>query len=58
MAGGTLFYLLIILLLEWLSSTSPSSENYVFLCLTAIVRYTLYTLAVWPDGRDELPAEG
>lgn len=57
MAGGTLFYLLIILLLEWLSSTSPSSENYLFLCLTAFVRYTLYTLAVWPGRGDEFPAE-
>ena len=56
MAGGTLFYLLIILLLEWLSSTSSGPEDRIFLSLTAFVRYTLYTLAVWP-GRDELPAE-
>ncbi|MBN8851150.1 MAG: hypothetical protein BGO55_28375 [Sphingobacteriales bacterium 50-39] len=57
MAGGTLFYLLIILLLEWVSSSSPSPENSIFLSLAALVRYLLYTLAVWPH-RDELPAEG
>lgn len=57
MAGGTLFYLLIILLLEWVSSSSPSPENSIFLSLAALVRYLLYTLAVWPH-RDGLPAEG
>jgi len=57
MAGGTLFYLLIILLLEWVSSTSFGVENSIFLSLAALVRYLLYTLAVWPR-RDELPAEG
>jgi len=56
MAGGTLFYLLIILLLEWISSTSSAPENSIFLSLTAFVRYTLYILAVWPR-RDELPAD-
>jgi len=61
MAGGTLFYLLIILLLEGISptsSTSSSSENSIFLSLTSIVRYALYTLAVWPRRQDEVPAEG
>ena len=63
MAGGTLFYLLIILMLEWISpfctptAISPGSpENSIFLSLAALVRYLLYTLAIWP-GRDELPAE-
>jgi len=56
MAGGTLFYLLIILLLAWTSPASPTYENCIFFSLAALVRYTLYTLAVWPR-RDELPAE-
>lgn len=59
-AGGTSFYLLILLLLEGVNpccalSQSPSSaiisanaENSLFLSLAAIVRYLLYTLAVWP----------
>lgn len=58
MAGGTLFYLLIILLLEWISPTSPTYENCVFFSLAALVRYSLYTLAVWPRRQDEVPAEG
>ncbi|HVU53700.1 MAG TPA: hypothetical protein VHD83_01540 [Puia sp.] len=56
MAGGTLFYLLIILLLKWISPMAPGPENSIFLSLTALIRYTMYTLAVWP-GRDERPAE-
>jgi len=61
-AGGTLFYLLILLLLEWLtpgcilSPDTLDTENRVFLSLAALIRYLLYTLAVLP-GRDEIPAE-
>ncbi len=61
-AGGTLFYLLILLLLEWvnpcciLSPAPMTAENRVILFLTALIRYTLYVLAVLP-GRDETPAE-
>jgi len=63
MAGGTLFYLLIILLLEWInpyctSAPSGGPENTLFLSLAALVRYLFYTLAVWPCREDELPAEG
>jgi hypothetical protein len=72
MAGGTLFYLLILLLLEWVnpccllspgpggspglgsSLALPDAENSVFLSLAALVRYLLYTLAVWP-GREDRP---
>ena len=57
MAGGTLFYLLIILLLESINPDG-SPENSIFLSLVALVRYLLYTLAVWPGRGDELPAEG
>jgi hypothetical protein len=55
-AGGTLFYVLIILLLEWVSSMPYSAEDCIFLSLATIARYLLYTLAVWPR-RDEFPAE-
>jgi hypothetical protein len=46
-AGGTVFYLLIVLLLEWITPLTPASpENSIFLFLAALVRYALYTLAV------------
>jgi hypothetical protein len=60
-AGGTLFYLLIILLMEWvnpcciLSSDPINAEYRIFLSLAAFIRYLLYILAVLP-GRDEVPA--
>ena len=59
-AGGTLFYLLILLLLEGINpncalsqasngaAIPANAENSLFLSLAAIVRYLLYTLAVWP----------
>jgi hypothetical protein len=60
-AGGTLFYLLILLLLEWvnpccvLSPAPLNAENSIFLSLAALARYLLYILAVL-SGRDT-PAE-
>ena len=61
-AGGTLFYLLILLLLEWVNPCcipypDPAGvENSILLSLAALIRYGLYVLAVLP-GRDEVPAE-
>jgi hypothetical protein len=54
--GGTLFYLLISLLLEWVTTRPTLPENSILLFLATLVRYLMYTLAVWP-GRDEVPAE-
>jgi hypothetical protein len=56
-AGGTLFHLLIILLLEWINPCCGSNaEDKIFLSIAAVIRYSLYTLAVLP-GRDTIPAE-
>jgi hypothetical protein len=54
MAGGTLFYLLIVLLLDWVSTPFLSAENCIFLSLASIARYLMYSLAAWPH-QDELP---
>lgn len=42
-AGGTLFELLLYLLVEW---TRPSPEKVLFLALAGLVRFTLYTIGV------------
>lgn len=56
-AGGTLFYLLIRLLLTSISPCCPlNQEGKLFLSLAALIRYSLYILAVMP-GRDPVPAE-
>ncbi|MBN9381614.1 MAG: hypothetical protein J0H74_12655 [Chitinophagaceae bacterium] len=56
-AGGTLFYIIILLLLKWADPGGRlNAENKVLLSLAAIIRYCLYMLAALP-GRDEVPAE-
>jgi len=56
-AGGTLFQLLIILLLEWINPCcGANAEDKIFLSLAALIRYSLYTLAVLP-GRDTTQVE-
>jgi len=49
-AGGTLFQLLIILMLKWINpSCGSNAEDKIFLSIAALIRYSLYTLAVLPD---------
>jgi len=56
-AGGTLFYLIVLLLLKWANpSGSLNAEDKIFLSITSLIRYTMYMLAVLP-GRDEILAE-
>ena len=56
-AGGTLFYLIILLLLQ---SANPNghlnAEDKIFISLAALIRYSLYTLAAVP-GRDNMLTE-
>ena len=56
-AGGTLFYLIILLLLQ---SANPNghvnAEDKIFVSLAALIRYSLYTLAAVP-GRDNMLTE-
>jgi hypothetical protein len=56
-AGGTLFYLIILLLLKWASPSSGlNAEDKIFLSLAALIRYGLYILAALP-GRDNMLTE-
>jgi hypothetical protein len=56
-AGGTLFQLLIILLLNLINPCCGSNaEDKIFLSIAALIRYSLYTLAVLP-GRDTIQVE-
>lgn len=51
-AGGTLFYFLIFILLQWVGdsylsiSRSPDIEKMIFLAIAGFIRYSLYTLAI------------
>jgi len=57
-AGGTLFYLLIALLLEWIGpcckiiSGPVYTEDYVFLSIAALIRYLLYLLAILVTSKE------
>jgi len=56
-AGGTLFYLIILLLLKWADPSSRlNDEDKIFLSLAALIRYSLYILAALP-GRDSMLTE-
>jgi hypothetical protein len=56
-AGGTLFHLLIILLLKLINPCCGSNaEDKIFLSIAALIRYSLYTLAVLPR-RDTIQVE-
>jgi hypothetical protein len=56
-AGGTLFYLLIGLLLRLVNPCCPlNAEGKILLSLATLIRYSLYMLAVLP-GRDSIPVE-
>lgn len=56
-AGGTLFYLIILLLLQGLNAGSTlTAEDKIVLSIASLIRYSLYVLAALP-GRDGLPAE-
>lgn len=49
-AGGTLFYIIILLILRSVNSgDDPNAEDKIFLSLAAMIRYCLYTLAALPD---------
>lgn len=54
-AGGTLFYLLILSLMNWIAPALNTEEK-IFLSIATLVRYSLYILAVIP-GRDPVTAE-
>jgi len=56
-AGGTLFYLFILLLLKWANPGGQlNAEDKIFLSLAALIRYSLYMLAALP-GRDSALTE-
>lgn len=56
-AGGTLFYIIILLLLKWANPSGRlNAEDKILLSLAALIRYSLYMLAALP-GRDGIPAE-
>jgi len=56
-AGGTLFYFLILFLLQCVTSCRPLlAEDKIFLSITTLIRYTMYMPAVL-YGREAMPAE-
>jgi hypothetical protein len=54
-AGGTLFYLLTLLLLEWIAPALNTEEK-ILLSIASLVRYSMYIIAVVP-GRNPVPAD-
>ena len=56
-AGGTLLYQLVLLLLRSVNPCCPlTAEGKILLSLASLIRYSLYMLAILP-GRDSVPAE-
>jgi len=56
-AGGTLFYLIILLLLKWANPSGRLyTEDKIFLSIAALIRYSMYILAALP-GRDSILVE-
>jgi hypothetical protein len=56
-AGGTLFYFLILFLLQCVTSCRPLlAEDKIFMSITTLVRYALYMPAAL-YGREAMPAE-
>ena len=56
-AGGTLFYIIILLILRSVNTGDDlNAEDKIFLSIAAMIRYCLYTLAALPD-RDGILTE-
>jgi hypothetical protein len=56
-AGGTLFYIIILLILRSVNAGDDlNAEDKIFLSIAAMIRYCLYTLAALPD-RDGILTE-